>query len=163
MGPGDRCGEASTTKPTDTWQAKQERYARIEKKLGESEGAETRGRKPGSQPGAVQSELEPKNRQGALTPIQSEKHRQSIQVGLLIDRLTKHVMGKNRMKPTQVTAALGLLRKTLPDLAALEQKIEAEVSQISPDPVMSADAWMQQFAKDEEEVVSGVEMPDAAN
>ena len=46
--------------------------------------------------------------------------RKKIQAAQLINRLTAHVMGEVDMKATQVNAALGLLRKTLPDLAAVE-------------------------------------------
>jgi hypothetical protein len=36
------------------------------------------------------------------------------------DCLEKHVRGKREMSATQVTAALGLLRKVVPDMAQLE-------------------------------------------
>jgi hypothetical protein len=37
---------------------------------------------------------------------------------MLINRLEDHVDGKNDMSSTQVQAALGLLKKAVPDLAA---------------------------------------------
>jgi hypothetical protein len=46
--------------------------------------------------------------------------RDRIQTTKLVDRLTDHVLGKVEMQPTQVTAALGLLKKALPDLSATE-------------------------------------------
>lgn len=46
--------------------------------------------------------------------------RERIQTTKLVDRLTDHVLGKVEMQPTQVTAALGLLKKALPDLSASE-------------------------------------------
>lgn len=49
-----------------------------------------------------------------------EKVRERIRTSQLVRRLTKHVLGKVEMEPTQVTAALGLLKKTLPDLSAVE-------------------------------------------
>ena len=36
---------------------------------------------------------------------------------MLINRLQDHVKGAAELSPTQVTAALGLLRKTAPDLS----------------------------------------------
>ena len=45
-----------------------------------------------------------------------EEVRAKIQASQLINALTNHVFGKNEMKATQVTAALGLLRKSVPDL-----------------------------------------------
>lgn len=39
---------------------------------------------------------------------------------MLINRLTDHVLGKVDMAPSQVTAGLGLLKKVIPDLAAVD-------------------------------------------
>jgi hypothetical protein len=44
--------------------------------------------------------------------------RAKIKTSQLINRLSSHVFGKVDMKPTQVTAALGLLKKTIPDLSS---------------------------------------------
>jgi len=38
----------------------------------------------------------------------------------LINALQKHVLGKKKMESTQVSAALGLLKKCLPDMASIE-------------------------------------------
>ena len=46
-----------------------------------------------------------------------DETRAKIQTSQLINRLTDHVLGSVDMKPTQVTAALGLLKKTIPDLS----------------------------------------------
>lgn len=46
--------------------------------------------------------------------------RDKIQTSQLINRLTDHVNGKAKLESTQVTAALGLLKKTIPDLAATQ-------------------------------------------
>jgi hypothetical protein len=45
--------------------------------------------------------------------------RQRIQTSQLVNRLTDHAHGHVEMTSTQVTAALGLLRKSLPDLTAI--------------------------------------------
>lgn len=55
-----------------------------------------------------------------LRKTRQQEVRQKIQASQIITRLTKHVMGKVDMQPSQVTAALGLLKKTLPDLTATE-------------------------------------------
>ncbi|MEW7987896.1 MAG: hypothetical protein AB2799_19085 [Candidatus Thiodiazotropha sp.] len=52
--------------------------------------------------------------------VHDENTRRKIRATQLINRLTDHVMDKVDMKATQVNAALGLLRKCLPDLAAVE-------------------------------------------
>jgi len=54
---------------------------------------------------------------GAWTP---QKVRDRIRTTVLTKRLTDHVLGKVELVPSQVTAALGLLKKTLPDLQATE-------------------------------------------
>ena len=48
----------------------------------------------------------------------SDEHRLKIQTSMLINRLTDFVKGEVEMQPHQVTAALGLLKKSLPDLSA---------------------------------------------
>ena len=53
--------------------------------------------------------------------------RQKIQTSQLVNRLTDHVFGRAEMSKTQVTAALGLLKKSLPDLATVESKISGEL------------------------------------
>jgi hypothetical protein len=49
-----------------------------------------------------------------------DETRAKIRTSQLINRLENHVFDKSDMKTTQVTAALGLLKKTLPDLAVTE-------------------------------------------
>ena len=49
-----------------------------------------------------------------------ENTRAKIQASQLINRLTDHILGKIDLNATQVTAALGLLKKTLPDLSAVD-------------------------------------------
>jgi hypothetical protein len=46
--------------------------------------------------------------------------RTKIQTSQLVNRLTAHVLGEVEMSPSQVTAGLGLLRKSLPDLATVQ-------------------------------------------
>jgi hypothetical protein len=43
------------------------------------------------------------------------KTRERIRTSMLINRLQDHVFGRCEMTPTQVKAALSVLRKTLPD------------------------------------------------
>lgn len=42
--------------------------------------------------------------------------RDRIQTTQIVKRLTEHALGKNKMLSTQVTAAIAILRKSLPDL-----------------------------------------------
>jgi uncharacterized protein YjiS (DUF1127 family) len=49
-----------------------------------------------------------------------DETRAKIKTSQLINRLTEHVLSDLELSPSQVTAGLGLLRKTLPDLTATE-------------------------------------------
>jgi hypothetical protein len=53
--------------------------------------------------------------------------RQTIRTRQLVNRLTNHVRGRIEMTATQVTAALGLLRKSLPDLTAITHSGSVEL------------------------------------
>lgn len=58
----------------------------------------------------------------------TEIHKDKIRTTALINRLQKHILAKQKadlLTSSQVTAALGLLKKTMPDLAA--QHIEADI------------------------------------
>lgn len=48
-----------------------------------------------------------------------EEVRQKIQTSQLVNRLHSFVNGEIELSPHQVTAALGLIRKTMPDLTAI--------------------------------------------
>jgi hypothetical protein len=66
----------------------------------------TRGRKPGY--------------------TMSNEHRDKIQKSNILNALIEHAEGRREMSPSQVTAGLGLLKKALPDLAAMEISGDAE-------------------------------------
>ncbi len=74
-----------------------------------------------------------------------DKVRERIRTTQLVRRLTKHVLGKVAMEPTQVTAALGLLKKTLPDLSAVEHSGEIVKRDITDQP-LSAEQWTEQYS-----------------
>lgn len=57
-----------------------------------------------------------------------DETRKKIQASQLVNRLRDHALGEVDMTPTQVTAALGLLKKALPDLQATELSGEIAVS-----------------------------------
>jgi len=62
-----------------------------------------------------------------LNPRIDERHRQYIQTTQLVKRLQSFIKGEIEMVPHQVTAVLGLLKKTLPDLAAVQHTGKVEV------------------------------------
>lgn len=59
-----------------------------------------------------------------LNPQHDARTREKIRTSQLINRLNSFINGEVEMPPHAVTAALGLLKKTLPDL----QSIDANVS-----------------------------------
>ncbi len=54
------------------------------------------------------------------SPTYAEAVRARIRAGGIVKRLENHVLGRVEMTSSQVTAALGLLRKSVPDLSAIE-------------------------------------------
>jgi len=48
-----------------------------------------------------------------------ENTRKKIKTSQIINRLTNHILGDLELSSTQVTAALGLIKKTLPDISAV--------------------------------------------
>ena len=79
-----------------------------------------------------------------------ETARKNIQTSQLINRLTKFVNGEVEMTPPQVTAALGLLRKSLPDLASIQHEGEVNHNYVARLPTASKtmDEWQQNHADD---------------
>lgn len=77
-----------------------------------------------------------------------DETRAKIKTSQLINRLSDHVLGTVDLKPTQVAAALGLLRKTIPDLSAAENKTEVLHRYVArvPDKAPNAKAWQEQHA-----------------
>lgn len=61
-----------------------------------------------------------------LTKRQSNLHRESIRVSMLINRLTDHILGKVDLSQTQIRAIEVLLKKAMPDLKAVEVSGDAE-------------------------------------
>jgi hypothetical protein len=79
-----------------------------------------------------------------FSPKHDEQTRLKIKTTQLINRLMALAEGKVEMPPHAVTAALGLLRKVLPDLSA--QELSGGVSNYVarlPTPAKTVEAWEQ--------------------
>jgi hypothetical protein len=63
-----------------------------------------------------------KLRGGSIDMEWEEKTRKKIQTSMITNRLIDYVNGKIKLEPAQVTAAIALMRKCLPDLTASEIK-----------------------------------------
>lgn len=66
-----------------------------------------------------------------------ENTRAKIQAGNIITRLMKFIDGEIKMEAAQVTAALGLLKKSLPDLTSVEISGEITTSKVIRAPAMA--------------------------
>lgn len=56
----------------------------------------------------------------------SDDHRTKIANSQILKALVEHVEGKRDMSASQVSAGLGLLRKVLPDLQAVEHSTDPD-------------------------------------
>jgi hypothetical protein len=74
-----------------------------------------------------------------------EKVRERIRTSQLVNRLTDHAFGKCEMSATQVTAALGVLKKSLPDLSAVEHSGEIKNRDVSDEP-LTAEEWENRYS-----------------
>lgn len=66
-------------------------------------------------------------RRGRQSYQMSETHREKIRNSNILNALIEHTEGRREMLPSQVTAGLGLLKKVMPDLAAMEHSGEVTV------------------------------------
>jgi hypothetical protein len=55
-----------------------------------------------------------------LRPLHSDEVRAKIQTSQLLNRLSDHALGKVELSATQVRAIEVLIKKTLPDLSAMD-------------------------------------------
>lgn len=82
------------------------------------------------------------------SPAIAEKFRSSIRVGLIRNRLMKHIIGELQMTPTQVRAAGILLSKAVPNLSNVEHSGEVTHSYVAamPEVAPSTTEWQKQHA-----------------
>lgn len=82
------------------------------------------------------------------TPSLSDAWRERIQTSMIINRLQDHIEGKVELSSTQVSAALGLLKKTAPDLSAVEYAGEVQHTYVArmPAPSNTMDEWRAQHS-----------------
>jgi hypothetical protein len=77
-----------------------------------------------------------------LDPKHLERTKAKIQVSQIVNRLQGLVNGTVEMPPHAVTAALGLLRKMMPDMSAVEQTGDAATFVMRlPEPAADTKAW----------------------
>ena len=76
--------------------------------------------------------------------------RARIKAGGIAKRLEDYIVGKISMEPAQVTAALGLLRKVVPDVSAVEHSGEVTQNHVARIPAVqqNSEQWQQQHSPD---------------
>ena len=78
-----------------------------------------------------------------------DETRARIQAAQLVNRLTAHALGKLKtpMEASAVTAALGLLKKSIPDLTLVDSTLKADQTvRVISDKPMTADEWERRYA-----------------
>lgn len=73
-----------------------------------------------------------------LRKSHQEDVRLKIQASQLINRLTDHVFDRVEMKPTQISAAIALLKKSVPDLQSVQHTGGVEVKHSILDVIAAA-------------------------
>lgn len=61
-----------------------------------------------------------------LNPRHQQMVREKIRASQLVNRLENHVLGDLELTATQVTAALGLLKKCVPDLRVTDSTVTVD-------------------------------------
>lgn len=61
-----------------------------------------------------------------LHPARVNEMREKIKATLIVKKLEEHILDGKELSSSQVTAALGLLKKTIPDLSSVEHKGDAD-------------------------------------
>ena len=72
--------------------------------------------------------------------------KEKIKTSQLINRLHQHAFGEIELTPQQVRSIEILLRKAVPDLAAIEHSGEMTIQHDITDEPLSADEWAKEHA-----------------
>jgi hypothetical protein len=83
-----------------------------------------------------------KRQSGSIDLHWEERTRQKIQSSQVVSRLISFVNGEVELAPHQVTAAVALMRKCLPDLVAAEFRGEEVHKFVIAPEVMEKDQWL---------------------
>lgn len=97
--------------------------------------------------GRAQKDVNPAE-ESPPAPGASDKAREDIQAGLLVQALMCHALGKSDMTTTQIRAAEILLKKTVPDLQSIGGSLTQETVPrwIGPKP-LSAEEWAKHYGE----------------
>ena len=81
-----------------------------------------------------------------LRPRHQDEIRAKIQTSQLVNRLTDCAVGKIELRPDQIKSIEILLRKSMPDLSAIEHSGDVSINHIAriPEPAKDAEKWVEQ-------------------
>jgi hypothetical protein len=79
--------------------------------------------------------------------VMPEEHRTKIANSKILNRLIDHVMGEVEMTSTQVTAAIALMRKVMPDLSSTDINADVVHHMVARMPVepASVEEWEKRY------------------
>jgi hypothetical protein len=89
-----------------------------------------------------------KKRGGSILGMDWEDNvRERIQKSRILNRLISYVNGEVSLEPAQVSAALGLLKKVLPDLSSSENKTQVTVHYVAdvPQVAETTEQWQKDY------------------
>lgn len=87
-----------------------------------------------------------KQRGGSIDMAWEDEQREKIRASGVCNRLIDFVKGEIKLEKSQVTAALGLLRKIIPDLSQSDNKTEVLHKYVArvPSKATNAKVWQEQ-------------------
>ena len=68
------------------------------------------------------------SRTRTLNPARAEEVREKIKATLIVKKLEEHILENSEMTSSQVSAALGLLKKSIPDLTAITMEVQGKLT-----------------------------------
>lgn len=87
-------------------------------------------------------------KKSSLSPLRQKQIQDGINVNQILRRLFKLVMGQVEMTPAAVTAAGIMLKKVLPDLAAVDLSGSVEnIHYAIADEPTTADEWVERYTE----------------
>jgi len=89
----------------------------------------------------------------------SDEHRGKIRNSSILNALIEHALGQREMSSTQVNAGLGLLKKVLPDLSAVDLSGDMTHKVVSPTPQISQEEWKRKYVNGHENSMGATARP----
>ena len=91
----------------------------------------------------------------STSPDYANRVRARIRAGGIAKLLEKHVQGLREMSATQVTAALGVLRKVVPDISSIEHSGDVEHRYVAtlPQAIEKSEEWVHKHSPEQAQTI----------